>query len=140
MREIKFRAWDKKESGWLTMIDQHLNPLTGKIMCDEDNSCSDPECCGGPSQYWLDQEQYELMQFTGLFDKNGKEIYEGDIVACIKMIDYEIFADPVNLEVTFENGHFNPMCLKKMMQYRMLPLYYSVEIIGNIHEHNELLK
>lgn len=54
MREIKFRAWDKK--GFIGMID---NPILDVVMKNE---------------------RYILMQYTELKDKNGKEIYEGDIV------------------------------------------------------------
>lgn len=55
MRKIKFRAWDKQEK---RLIDRFL-PDWGNI----------------------NQERYLLLQYTGLKDKNGKEIYEGDILA-----------------------------------------------------------
>ena len=62
MREIKFKAWDKKkkEIGVLTS-----NALKELLLNDCFNAL---------------QEDYELMQFTGLKDRNGKEIYEGDIL------------------------------------------------------------
>ena len=61
MREIKFRAWDETEKymyNWENLINQNLK-----------NIFTITEQCG-----------YVLMQYTGLLDKNGKEIYEGDIV------------------------------------------------------------
>lgn len=66
MREIKFRAWDKKRKvmffvGALTFNDEKL----GIAVDDED---------------WILREKVELMQFTGLHDKNGKEIFENDLV------------------------------------------------------------
>lgn len=60
MREIKFRAWDKRSETW----------LYGGIPANV--------------SFWemlhVDPDNYELAQFTGLLDKNSKEIYEGDIV------------------------------------------------------------
>ena len=66
MREIKFRAWN---SNTKKMTDEFLIiPNTGKALqwYDEGNTG------------WV-LEHFEVMQFTGLHDKNGKEIYEGDI-------------------------------------------------------------
>lgn len=61
MREIKFRAWDKDNKGWLIDISQWT-------VQDLNNSGS------------LPGDNFTIMQYTGLKDKNGKEIYEGDIV------------------------------------------------------------
>lgn len=67
------------------------------------------------------------MQFTGLIDKNGKEIYEGDIVTTPKG----------NCAVTFELGCFYTITISR---YRLGGWESNcIEIIGNIYENPELL-
>ncbi len=84
----------------------------------------------------------ELMQFTGLFDKNGTEIYEGDILQ-------EIYEDKAEengfgksiVEITFKNGAFGWIgdITKKFFSFDSEPIQDTHEVIGNIHEHPELL-
>lgn len=80
------------------------------------------------------------MQFTGLHDKNGKEIYEGDVLR-VGVIE----KTKQNREVVYENGAFFTLVPadKKMVSSDHLVAYYSkeeIEIIGNIYENPELLK
>lgn len=76
-----------------------------------------------------------LMQFTGLLDKNGKEIYEGDILKVRKEL---VGMFPVN---DLEND-FNIVCKYRGASFYPLELVgeNSVEIIGNIYQNNDLLK
>lgn len=126
MREIKFRAWDIKNNKWLELDypTQHMNPFTGKIMFDEDNSCSDPECCGGPNPMWEDNDNYILCQYTGLKDKNGKEIYEGD------MISYGVGSLPIK----FNNGCFCYTNIEGEECRLYQNMICACEVIGNIYE------
>ena len=118
MREFKFRAWkdsEKKMIGWEELIDQD-----------------------GYAQYLPDifEAIYlkDLMQFTGLLDKNGKEIYEGDVVNIYYWLNGEIERTRKDV-VEFNYGKFdfkNPI-------YRETLQGSDREIIGNIHENPDLL-
>ena len=127
MREIKFRAWYKTEKTMRLKVEYDLSPMLG----------------------W--PEGYELMQFTGLKDKNDKEIYEGDI------LDIKIWnsGDPKRVKLVvggiyagafiFDNcqdyekvfNEFNVMYLKDL-DIGVAPEDEAI-VIGNIYENPDLL-
>ncbi|HFI0342907.1 TPA: YopX family protein [Streptococcus suis] len=85
------------------------------------------------------QERFILMQSTGLFDVNGKEIFEGDVV---KLVDE--YNDSVVSAVAFQNGAsgmtadgiFVPFAAMSILSQ----VEYTLEIIGNIYENPELVE
>ena len=112
MREIKFRGWDKtskKMVNWNELLDMNLKNIF--IMQEKDTGIV-------------------LMKYTGLHDKNGKEIYEGDIV---KIQD----------ELCIVEYNYNAFCLKVIDQTKPYGwvdfLVYKCEVIGNIYENADLL-
>jgi len=116
MRQIKFRAWDKenKKMHKVNMIDF----IEGEIFVEPQPK--------NKSRLWFEEcKDSILMQYTGLKDKNGEEIYEGDIIK--KEWDDEIE------EVTWNEGYVEPFNFS----------YYEDpeggEILGNIYENPELL-
>lgn len=129
-REIKFRAWDKKRR----IIDYDLSFLNGSFLTDDykfDDGCGERVSMG---------DDLVVMQYTGLKDKNGKEIYEGDIVDTKE----DMFP---NKEVKFMQGVFGVVYpngvhypLRQFCKTRSSKLVINIdfEIIGNIYENNKL--
>lgn len=108
------------------MSEVFLNPLTGKVVVDQDNSCSDPECCGGPYPHWADQENIEVVQFTGHKDKHDREIYEGDILQIINPFD--------------SNGRVGRFEVKIPDIFTWQSRHpFKMEVVGNIYNNPELL-
>lgn len=122
MREIKFRGWDKKFKMMYQWDDfEHLD-LAGNTFVNSTNSVTE-----GCSENLSD---LELMQFTGLKDKNGKEIYEGDILRDAEEEDTG--------RVYFLDGSFD--CESISNPERNLFVWKACEVIGNIYENPELVK
>lgn len=127
MREIKFRAWvkDRKAIFEVVLINYVTKKVTyllervGHLLSIRDAKFND----------------VELMQYTGLKDKNNKEIYEGDIL-------FESFGERY-YKVVFENGGFRAE-FKGDFDEHSFDLIDVVaqgcEIVGNIYENPELME
>ena len=126
----KFRAWDKisKKMFPVTMIDFGQS----YVMIEEINEL----LCK------RDFDEIEIIQSTGLFDKNGKEIYEGDIVR-FSDCDDDVYITPVVWDknyacfgVSFSGGY--------PISFDYLEEFYTelknIEAVGNIYENHELLE
>jgi uncharacterized phage protein (TIGR01671 family) len=126
-REIKFRAWDINNNqmlDWTTLTQSVWNNNAAQLLY---------------SVMVLLKPNYILQQFTGLTDKNGKEIYEGDILrqsnnlciinSCVGGFDCQMLLELKN-GGTIESSTYN---------FSFLSEKYC-EVIGNIYENSELLK
>jgi uncharacterized phage protein (TIGR01671 family) len=129
MREIKFRAWRKNNNDML-----HFN-LVGVSRCHSDIFEKGKFVCGlGGGLHIHDalEKKYPIMQYTGVKDKNGKEIYEGDILR--SKSDWEdrphYIGPVIHSEGIFMVDDKCGTFLKKDW----------VEVLGNIYENPELLR
>ena len=87
---------------------------------------------------WLDFNQVELLQFTGLKDKNGKKIYEGDIVSDQYANIYTpIFRNGIYMAYNVEYLHLTEQ--EPSTQFNVV-WKNGCEIIGNIYDNPELLE
>ncbi|MBM7108389.1 YopX family protein [Brevibacillus laterosporus] len=124
MREIKFRIWDKANEIIIQDDGHFYITADGDVIGVNDD---------------LDiSESVILMQYTGLHDKNGKEIYEGDIVTGKRDSHWHGGYDRVRGTAYFSDSH---------LAFRVdgsgggwLHNVEKMEVIGNIYENPELLE
>jgi uncharacterized phage protein (TIGR01671 family) len=123
-REIKFRAWHKDLKKMFKIGQITLEKGTWNF---EPN---DRDFIGMSIPF---QPSFVLMQYTGLHDKNGKEIYEGDIVK-IKYRDEDIG------KVIYEHNGFSIDVTNMNKNYGRVSFVNNfMEVIGNIYDNPELL-
>lgn len=156
MREIKFRAWFSKRQEMIDVESLHFfQPELDGRTCAEVEAKSDFEKGG-----WYTQlreatnrktslpgsktqiPRVVLMQYTGLTDKNGREIYEGDIVKIINPCAEDIIS-----KVVWGGAEYPAFDLPKYDGYTMNAFSAirfngddEMEVIGNVFEHPHLLE
>ena len=131
-RPIKFRAWipSQKVMFQVGLIDENTNTLGERTACF-------------PVRTWRLNEEAVLMQFTGLHDKNGNEIWEGDIVKW-GHVRSESHESPVRIaEVKFcpDIQFHSQVGIFKFGAFSYASsTHKDLEVLGNIYESPELLK
>lgn len=124
-REIKFRAWNKKDKVMVDVAALNFGP-SGFWSLIEDAYDAELQLA----------DSYELMQYTGLKDKNGREIYEGDVLDIgLRNQDGKPIIAPVSYE-TYAAGYVLDNGGNGIWQR----LTKECEVIGNTFENPELLE
>jgi uncharacterized phage protein (TIGR01671 family) len=134
-REIKFRAWNEKEKSW----------VTGDAGMQGNDQIFLTEIKEDSGDYFIDKwDHITLMQFTGLEDKNGKEIYECD---WLKDDQGDLFQVKFGKLPLDKRGDcvctcpaFYAEARDRNMNNECNQIGEWMEVIGNIYQNPELLK
>jgi len=140
MREIEFRAWDDEEKRMFERVG--VEPLRVILFDHSGDSKMMPPVEIG--YIGIDCDDLFLEQFTGLRDKNGRKIYEGDVVLFSRTIDGEMLKTKSEVKIEQDGSAsfaHTPQPTSGLVVWLSLGQHlYQVEIVGNIHENPELLK
>lgn len=136
MRELKFRGYLKKDNKMFPICDLNFNGVDpGAVGI---SSCGRLDC--GLCEDYYEHADVEVMQYTGLIDKNGREIYEGDILTCHHDSPGKVFYHDGGFKLSSDQC---PLDLENANSYDSLYedliIDNNLAVIGNIHENPELL-
>jgi uncharacterized phage protein (TIGR01671 family) len=134
MRTIKFRAWDESIRRMCEVVSLDFRSNQARVRWYES------ETKQGEYYELLHSDNLILMQFTGLVDKDGKEIYEGDIITIDSEFDKKHYKG--NVYWNWKLGMFRMKSFDRESFFGVLLTqpHYEAKVIGNIFQNPELLK
>ena len=137
MREIKFRVLIDREMYYQDKYEAYGDNLSSIDICKETITIT--SFYNYEDVYRFEDEEVKLMQYTGAKDKNGTEIYEGDIVKIIKSEGYGEYYEQVKytgkIEYCVSEFRIQPLNLKLSDENIV-----EIKVIGNIYESKNLLE
>ncbi|MBB6218204.1 putative phage protein (TIGR01671 family) [Anaerosolibacter carboniphilus] len=139
MREFKFRAWDKERECWYKPIHEAYKGNLFELLVGFEGDLFAHTMCGTEHES-LWPGRFELMQYTGLKDSQGVEIYEGDIV---ELYSDEIGSDiPENFKgvVTYSGSGFHVFSEESCVGFELWQEIARWRIIGNIYENQDRIQ
>ncbi len=131
-REIKFRAWDKKNKRMFPVTTLHFDDTNFRVLTIQEHNHYSHHVF-----FHLDENQAVLMQFIGLHDKNTTEVYEEDILLENSAGDLWTWIVKWN-----EDGYYyilHEPSGEKLVMDDMLEVVKNSEVIGNLFENPSLL-
>ena len=130
-REITFRAWSEKENLFYYEAEKTYDCRCGGVGCDEQTF-----------EHVLNDDNYTVEQFTGIYDRNNTPIYEGDIIAFPEGFEMSYYTSGV---VIYDHGEFVIKTADgEDGTYYCVEFYdyndpsEDFEVVGNIHEMEKL--
>lgn len=137
-RVTKFRAWDSQRKMFVT------SPKDADFKVDSNGNLTAENYSIYPT-FRHHIQQLEIMQFTGLLDKHGKEIYEGDIVEGKSRDPNKLYIGKVHFDSIYGSWVVNGYDWEFYPAHKFqigIPLgecRFEIEVIGNIYENGDLL-
>lgn len=127
MRALKFRVWNKDEGAMYDVRGFEFSDGISKVIVEKDDELIE-----------LLPEEVKIMQFTGILDSDGTEIFEGDIVKVLGM-DNQLFG------YIWHNGFYHTINLHNVAGTDNWPIFKQeniipLDVIGNMWENSNLLK
>jgi uncharacterized phage protein (TIGR01671 family) len=140
--KIKFRVWDKRNNRMI--MPRKFATVIPVLDFDGNLGVMDTY----KNWHWhgiVPENEYELMLFTGCHDKNGREIYEGDIVRIKHLEEIEEIEGSIHQIAYFGQDNYPAFDLKPQIDIDCNGLSYAlavckIEVIGNIYENPELME